>query len=168
MVSLAFIKKLKMNMSSNICRLHRIYKITFANGKKYVGQTVRLPKERFKEHKRESSGCTHLKNEFKKSDDYKLETIAVTGSYDVDDMEKVLIALNDTVYPNGLNITIGGKGVVKPNDKYNDYKQDVMNVYDRIQDKKFVSYDIMFMKNQTKLKEAEFKALQRLFSLENC
>jgi hypothetical protein len=41
-----------------------IYKITFPNGKVYVGQTKRSLVQRGAEHIRESSGCVKLKNAF--------------------------------------------------------------------------------------------------------
>ncbi|AGE49300.1 GIY-YIG catalytic domain-containing endonuclease [Acanthocystis turfacea Chlorella virus Br0604L] len=43
-----------------------IYKITFTNGKVYVGQTKRSLSQRGVEHIRETSGCVKLKNAFKK------------------------------------------------------------------------------------------------------
>jgi len=43
-----------------------IYSITFPNDKKYVGQTIRNLRQRMKEHQRDDSGCTKLKNALKK------------------------------------------------------------------------------------------------------
>jgi hypothetical protein len=47
-------------------RYGSIYKITFSNGKVYVGQTKRSLAQRGAEHIRESSGCIKLKNAFQK------------------------------------------------------------------------------------------------------
>jgi hypothetical protein len=43
-----------------------IYKITFPNGKVYVGQTKRTLFQRGAEHIKDTSGCVKLKNAFKK------------------------------------------------------------------------------------------------------
>ena len=43
-----------------------IYKITFPNGKVYIGQTKRTLAQRGKEHLKDDSGCVKLKNAFKK------------------------------------------------------------------------------------------------------
>jgi hypothetical protein len=108
-----------------------------------------------------------LKNELNNNGGYELETIAITGEHDSNEMEKIVIALTDSVYPNGLNMTIGGKGVVRPNVMYETYKNDVKNVFDKLKDKRFVSYDVLFMKSETKLKETEFNVLKKLSLLEN-
>ena len=47
-------------------RYGSIYKITFPNGKVYVGQTKRTLAQRGAEHIKETSGCIKLKNAFKK------------------------------------------------------------------------------------------------------
>ncbi|AGE57104.1 GIY-YIG catalytic domain-containing endonuclease [Acanthocystis turfacea Chlorella virus NE-JV-3] len=43
-----------------------IYKITFPNGKVYIGQTKRSLAQRGSEHIKDTSGCIKLKNAFKK------------------------------------------------------------------------------------------------------
>lgn len=43
-----------------------IYRILFPNGKSYVGQTKRNVYQRMREHLREDSGCTKLKNALRK------------------------------------------------------------------------------------------------------
>ena len=47
-------------------RYGSIYKITFPNGKVYIGQTKRSLVQRGAEHIKETSGCIKLKNAFKK------------------------------------------------------------------------------------------------------
>ncbi|AGE50299.1 GIY-YIG catalytic domain-containing endonuclease [Acanthocystis turfacea Chlorella virus Canal-1] len=47
-------------------RYGSIYKITFPNGKIYVGQTKRTLAQRGAEHIKETSGCTKLRNAFNK------------------------------------------------------------------------------------------------------
>ena len=47
-------------------RYGQIYKITFSNGKVYVGQTKRSLAQRGAEHIKETSGCVKLKNAFQK------------------------------------------------------------------------------------------------------
>ncbi|AGE58488.1 GIY-YIG catalytic domain-containing endonuclease [Paramecium bursaria Chlorella virus NY2B] len=143
------------------CKLHRIYKISFPSGQKYIGQTGRMPNERLKEHRRESSKCHKLKDALRSNTDFKMNTIAIVGSHQVDAIEKIAIALEDSTGPDGLNITIGGMGVKKPDEKYEVYKRHVNDIYDRMKRGSFISYDILFMKNDTMLSEEEFQAIKR-------
>ncbi|AGE54682.1 GIY-YIG catalytic domain-containing endonuclease [Paramecium bursaria Chlorella virus KS1B] len=144
------------------CKLHRIYKISFPSGQKYIGQTVKMPDERLKEHQRESSKCHRLKHALRSNPDFKLDTVAVVGPHQVHAVEKIAIALEDSTGPNGLNITIGGAGVKKPNEQYEEYKKHVNDIYHRMKRGSFVSYDVLFMKNDTILSEEEFNAIKRL------
>jgi len=144
------------------CKLHRIYKISFPSGEKYIGQTVKLPEERLKEHQRESSKCHRLKQALKSNPSFKLDTVAVVGSHQAHAVEKVAIALEDSTGPGGLNITIGGTGVKRPDEKYEEYKKHINEIYCRLKRGSFVSYDVLFMKNETMLTEEEFQAIRRL------
>jgi len=76
-------------------------------------------------------------------------------------VEKVAIALEDSTGPTGLNITIGGAGVKKPDEKYDEYKNHVRDIYNRMKRGSFVSYDILLMKNETSLTEEEFNAIRK-------
>lgn len=143
------------------CRLHRIYKISLENGSKYIGQTNRLPEERFKEHVRESSKCTLLKDALKASP-ASIRTIAVIGPHQVDVFEKVAIAFENTVVPDGLNMTIGGPGVKRRDEKYEKLRRDVSLVKNIFTTRKFISYDILFMKGMISMTEEEFNVVMRL------
>lgn len=148
--------------SSSYCQLHRIYKISFENGRNYVGQTKKFPEERVKEHTRPSSKCTFVKENMQ-NNKFSVETIAITGYHNVDVMEKVAIVLEKTMcHEGGLNITIGGPGVKKPDEKYDIFAKEVRDIAEQIRKNKFVSWDILFMKEKTNLTEEEFKAVMRL------
>ena len=118
--------------------------------------------ERLKEHQRESSKCHRLKHALRTNPDFKLDTVAIVGPHQVHAVEKIAIALEDSTGPNGLNITIGGAGVKKPDEKYETYKMHVHDIYHRMKRGSFVSYDVLFMKNDTMLSEEEFQAIRRL------
>lgn len=146
--------------AGDACRLHRIYKIS-GNGMKYIGQTNRLPEERFKEHARESSKCTLLKEALKMSP-ASIHTIAVVGPHEVDVFERIAIAMENTVTPDGLNMTIGGPGVKRRDEKYEKLRHDVSLVKTLMATGKFVSYDMLFMKGMVSVTEDEFNAVKRL------
>jgi hypothetical protein len=149
--------------SGESCQLHRLYKISFANGKSYVGQTKKLPEERAREHARNSSKCTKVLEEMRRKTPFRVETIAVTGAHNIDALEKVAIAIEKTLVSyGGLNITVGGPGVKKANDEYEKFADEVKMVYAKIAKGHHVSYDIMFMKGETVLTEEEFKAIRTL------
>ena len=147
--------------AGDACRLHRIYQISLENGSKYIGQTNRFPEERFKEHTRASSKCTLLKDALKASP-ASIKTIAVIGPHQVDVFEKVAIALENTVVPDGLNMTIGGPGVKRRDEKYEKLRHDVSLVKTLLTTGKFVSYDMLFMKGMISMTEDEFDAVKRL------
>ena len=147
--------------AGDACRLHRIYKISLENGSKYIGQTNRFPEERFKEHTRASSKCTLLKDALQSSS-ASIKTIAIIGPHQVDVFEKVAIALENTVAPDGLNMTIGGPGVKRRDEKYEKLRHDVSLVKTLLATGKFVSYDMLFMKGMISMTEDEFDAVKRL------
>ncbi|AGE56347.1 GIY-YIG catalytic domain-containing endonuclease [Paramecium bursaria Chlorella virus NE-JV-1] len=150
-----------MERTLKSCDLHRIYKISFENNMKYVGQTKRMPEVRLKEHKKTTSNCTLLKKEFEKNTPYSMTTLAVCGPHQVNVLEKVSIALEDALGQHGLNMTIGGAGVKKPDTKYYKFCEDVKLVKALVDTKHFVSYDILFMRGDISLTEDEFNAVKR-------
>lgn len=169
MTSVRHFARITMNRiiasSGESCKLHRLYKISFTTGQKYIGQTKKLPEERFKEHMRASSKCNLLKNALEINKTPLLSTLAVTGAHQIDTLERVAIAIEDSVSrPNGLNICVGGPGVKRPDSKYYKFRDDVALVKKLIDDKKFCSYDILFMKGVISLSQEEFDAVKRLSS----
>jgi hypothetical protein len=142
------------------CRLHRIYKVSFETGEKYIGQTSRMPKLRLKEHARDSSNCKLLKECLKSGTPHTLDVLAVSGSHNIDVLERVAIALENTVTPNGLNITIGGPGVKKPNAAYERLSRDARLISEQLKKGSFVSYDILFMRGDISMTEEEFSAVK--------
>jgi hypothetical protein len=149
--------------SGESCKLHRLYKISFNTGQKYIGQTKKLPEERFKEHMRASSKCYLIKSALEINKTPLLSTLAVTGAHQIDTLERVAIAIEDSVSrPNGLNICVGGPGVKRPDSKYYKFRDDVALVKTLLDKKHFVSYDILFMRGDISLTEDEFKAVKRL------
>jgi hypothetical protein len=147
------------------CKLHRLYKISFDTGQKYIGQTKKMPEERFKEHMRASSKCTLLKNALEINKAPVLSTLAITGAHQIDIMERVAIAMEDSVSkPSGLNICVGGPGVKRPDSKYYKFRNDVALVKSLLDKKHFVSYDILFLRGDISLTEEEFNAVKILSS----
>ena len=141
------------------CRLHRIYKISIGD-LKYIGQTNRMPEERFKEHVRHTSKCTLLR-EALQTNNATLDTLAIVGPHDVNVVERVAIALENTVSPDGFNISTGGPGVTRRDEKYEKFRKDVLLVRNLMK-KGFVSYDILHMRGDILLTNAEFDAVKRL------
>jgi hypothetical protein len=153
-------------VSGGQCQLHRLYKLSFENGKSYVGQTKKLPHERAREHARKSSKCTMVAEQMRNQTPYRVDTIAVSGAHDIDTLEKLAIAIEDSlVSRGGLNITIGGPGVKKENEDYKKFADQVRMVHARMMRGHHVSYDTLFMKNDTLLSEDDFKALRKLVPL---
>ena len=98
------------------------------NGKQYVGQTVSHRKNhgkyrpfgyvgRFKDHLSEAicntktKQCGYLNNAIRKhgADAFKVDLIKRCELCNLDEEEKVYIAKYNTMFPNGYNLTIGGK-----------------------------------------------------------
>jgi hypothetical protein len=148
--------------AADSCGLHRIYKVSFESGKKYVGQTKKLPTERLKEHKRESSKCELMKTALKTGDRHTLETVAIVGSHQKDVFERVAIAIEDSVAPNGLNMTVGGPGRKKPDEEYLRLSRDARIIGEKLKRGSFVSYDVLFMRGEIKMSQEEFDAIRRL------
>jgi hypothetical protein len=105
-----------------------IYKIyNTKNDKIYIGQTRSHRKNkgkyrpfgyigRFKDHISEAinntkeNQCTYLNNSIRKEKDFfKVELLEICDISDLDEKEKFYIKKYDSYYPNGYNLTIGGK-----------------------------------------------------------
>lgn len=117
--------------NSNV--LGEIYLITnTTNNKRYVGQTLshRLNHGkyrpfgiigRFKDHVSEAlcnskaKQCRYLNNAIRKNGAgaFKVELILYCNKQDLDELEKQYIKEHDTLFPNGYNLTKGGKTVWK-------------------------------------------------------
>ena len=92
-----------------------IYKITNTlDNKIYVGQTTRNITERWREHKSRSapSDGTYLHNAIAKygEDNFVIEEIDTCSDDELNNREIEWIAILDTMYPNGYNLTKGGEG----------------------------------------------------------
>lgn len=98
------------------CVLHRVYRLVFPNGKSYVGQTRRLPRERFEEHVKYSKNDALVRRAIDKygADTVRLQTLAVVCEDDVDTAERIFIAAYETVAPLGYNLAAGGRGIMTP------------------------------------------------------
>ena len=144
--------------TGDACRLHRIYKISIGD-LKYIGQTNRMPEERFKEHVRPTSKCTLLK-EALRNNKATLDTVAIVGPHEANVVERVVIALENTVSPDGFNISTGGPGVTRRDEKYEKFRRDVCLVRN-LMAQGFVSYDILYMRGDISLTEVEFNAVKR-------
>ena len=100
-----------------------IYKIyNDVNDKLYYGQTTITVKNRWKQHKNsnanKSKQAIHYAMEKYGKDKFHIEEVEKHFSYSADELFDILndreifyIALNNTVIPNGYNMTIGGKNV---------------------------------------------------------
>jgi len=86
-----------------------IYKISSPSGKVYVGQTIQDFNERINKHKRESSGCTAVKNAIDKyKDQMKYEIIEENIPLEqLDEREIHWIKELNSLAPNGYNLTSG-------------------------------------------------------------
>lgn len=93
------------------CVLHRVYRLVFPNGKSYVGQTRRLPQERFREHIKGNSLVGEAINKYG-ADNVRLRTVIITPANKIDTVEKIVIAAYDSLVPNGYNVAGGGRGVM--------------------------------------------------------
>ena len=82
------------------------------NNKQYIGLTRQLDiTHRWQGHINESSGCTLMKQAFKKYgvDNFKFEIIIICFNEDVFKYEKEYIQKFNTIMPNGYNMTAGGE-----------------------------------------------------------
>jgi hypothetical protein len=91
-----------------------IYKLTFENGKSYIGQTIKGVEKRIKGHihaaKSGKGGCWALCAALIEFDYKFTHEILITTTRDkLNHYEAEFIKSHDTVYPNGYNILIGTK-----------------------------------------------------------
>ncbi len=102
----------------NRCALHRVYRLVFPNGKSYVGQTRRLPRERFEEHAKNAKKESVVRRAIDKhgAPSVKIQTLAIVPETDVDLAERIFIAAYDSLVPCGYNVAGGGRGNMKPPD----------------------------------------------------
>jgi group I intron endonuclease len=103
--------------SSNLIKIVRfiikmgvIYCITFPSGKRYIGQTIRNPQKRFKEHCKCIGSCILLENAIKKYgvDTLQFEVLVKIDRKHLDEYENKFITLFQTIEPHGYNIRSGG------------------------------------------------------------
>jgi group I intron endonuclease len=90
-----------------------IYKITNKlNGKKYIGQTIRGAEDRFLEHCKPRKGkkISYIQRAIQKhgKDNFSFEVIYRTKNLNL--MERYFIKLENSSFPNGYNLTLGGEG----------------------------------------------------------
>jgi len=91
----------------------KIYKITGPNGKAYIGYTTQIMHRRFAAHRRGAgTGCRALSNAIRKYG--KAAFSAEVLLWDVPkeqlgEREREMIAIHNTLAPNGYNITPGGE-----------------------------------------------------------
>lgn len=96
-----------------------IYILTSSSGKQYIGQTIRSLDKRWYEHVRnsheENYGCRAIGSAIKKygPDKFQREIIWDCPNDELNTWEEFFIDLYGTMYPNGYNLTKGGKAISK-------------------------------------------------------
>ena len=87
-----------------------VYMITFPNGKRYIGQTIRTIEKRLSEHVKCKGSCIILENAIKKygKDALTVETLVEINNDKLDYYESIFIDMFNTLEPNGYNIRSGG------------------------------------------------------------
>ncbi|NJO48093.1 MAG: GIY-YIG nuclease family protein [Leptolyngbyaceae cyanobacterium RM2_2_4] len=101
-----------------------IYKITNKiTGQAYIGQTLKTPEKRWREHISPGSNCLFLKSAIVKYgiDSFLIETLLVVEMENkaeliphMNSLEKEAIQTHGTLAPNGYNLSIGGKNAYRP------------------------------------------------------
>lgn len=95
-----------------------IYKITSPSGKSYIGQTIQEPCKRFSKHRTkalnpsDNNKCRALSNAIRKYGWDSLTTEIIDSCYEwnLDFLEREYIEIYNSFYPNGYNLTKGGRG----------------------------------------------------------
>ena len=82
------------------------------NGKKYVGQTIKTVKERFKQHAKKKSLIGNAIRKYGKENFRYGVIVTCATKAELDKQEKYFIATLKTKKPNGYNRTDGGEGTV--------------------------------------------------------
>ena len=88
-----------------------IYKITNkVDGKIYVGQTIQVLEDRWRQHKKIGSNCRYLKRAFNKYgiDNFEFNIICICFDEDTNKFEEEYIKKFNTLVPNGYNLRAGG------------------------------------------------------------
>jgi group I intron endonuclease len=88
-----------------------IYKITNKiNGMNYVGQTIQILEERWRQHRKIGSNCLYLKRAFEKYgiDNFTFTMICVCFDEDLDKFEIQYMKSLNSIVPNGYNLRCGG------------------------------------------------------------
>lgn len=90
-----------------------IYKVTnLIDGKIYIGQTTKPPKDRWRAHCYKNSTCRYLKHaiQYYGKNNFEFEVIACTTNIeDLNYLEKYFIELYQCLAPHGYNLLTGGK-----------------------------------------------------------
>jgi group I intron endonuclease len=95
-----------------------IYKITNRiNGKIYIGQTIQLLWKRWSRHREQSRTHNHLFARALKKYGYENFSLVTLGRYenmsDLNNAEIYYISYYNCITPNGYNIDVGGKNVIR-------------------------------------------------------
>ena len=88
-----------------------IYKITNkVDGKIYVGQTIQVLEDRWRQHKKIGSNCRYLKRAFNKYgiDNFEFNIICICFDEDLDKYEIQYMEKYNSMVPNGYNLRKGG------------------------------------------------------------
>jgi group I intron endonuclease len=88
-----------------------IYKITNkVDGKIYVGQTIQVLEDRWRQHKKIGSNCRYLKRAFNKYgiDNFEFNLICICFDEDLDKYEIQYMEKYSSMVPNGYNLRKGG------------------------------------------------------------
>lgn len=92
-----------------------LYKLTFANGKEYIGITRSTMARRFYDHKKAARNGSYpyaIYTAWRKYGEPILSVLAVVEDADLCDAERRAIKKFNTKAPHGYNLTDGGEGVV--------------------------------------------------------
>ncbi len=98
-------------------RIGYLYKLTAPNGKSYIGQTVQQPCKRMSKHYtkamkgKDENQCRALGNAIRKYgwDNFTKEIITDCFEFELDFLETEFIEMYNSLYPNGYNLTKGGR-----------------------------------------------------------
>lgn len=104
-------------MADKILTRGCMYKLTFPNGKAYIGITTKTAAARYSEHKKEArlgkSKCVvHAAIRKYGAESVTIETLAIAGRQYLLGLEVRAIAAFGTKVPTGYNRTNGGEGVI--------------------------------------------------------
>lgn len=88
-----------------------LYKLDFANGKSYIGISVKSAKARFDNHKRcaKTGKSAAIYNAWRKHGEPNLTVLAILEDRELASTERRAIAVYGTLVPGGYNMTPGGE-----------------------------------------------------------